>query len=112
MIDGNALAKDVLAQVKTEIEQSPQLSPPRLIVVLVGDNAASLSYIAKKEQAAKDCGIVAETRRLPATATHSEVLTAVKELNDDEQVHGIIVQLPLPPHIDAAEVRHSLIADW
>jgi methylenetetrahydrofolate dehydrogenase (NADP+) / methenyltetrahydrofolate cyclohydrolase len=77
---------------------------PGLGVVLVGDDPASAVYVRSKTRACEDLGIYHDTRRLPASATTSEVLAVVEEFNRREDVHGILVQLPLPPQVAAQRV--------
>ncbi|MCY0869290.1 MAG: bifunctional methylenetetrahydrofolate dehydrogenase/methenyltetrahydrofolate cyclohydrolase FolD [Firmicutes bacterium] len=77
---------------------------PKLVVILVGDNPASRSYVRGKERAAKEVGIESVVVRLPATSTQAEVVAHVVAARDDQSVHGILVQLPLPEHIDERAV--------
>jgi 5,10-methylene-tetrahydrofolate dehydrogenase/methenyl tetrahydrofolate cyclohydrolase len=74
---------------------------PHLVVVLVGSNPASLSYIKRKEAAASECGIRTRLLQLDDDCTQVKLASVVDELNADDDVDGIIVQLPLPPHLDA-----------
>ena len=109
LIDGRAQSDEILLKLKREVDSRPADLPlPRLVVLLVGEHPASLSYIAKKEQAAARSGIHAETRRMPATASHAEVMSAVHLLNEDPGVHGVIVQLPLPEQVNAPEVTEAV----
>lgn len=77
---------------------------PGLTVVLVGDHPASVSYVAGKEKAAQELGLVGQTLRPPESTTESELLALIARLNADESVHGILVQLPLPEHIRSEPV--------
>lgn len=80
---------------------------PGLSVVLVGDDAASAVYVANKEKFARQIGMQGETIRLPVTTTQAELLALVERLNADDTVHGILVQMPLPAHIDPdVVIRH------
>lgn len=81
---------------------------PGLAVVLVGDNPASVSYVRGKEKDGIEVGFFAETLRRPADITQDELMGLVRALNRDVRYHGILVQLPLPPHIDAERVLESL----
>src|SRR3954462_8128799 len=74
---------------------------PGLTVVLVGDDAASAVYVGTKEKTCKSLGMNGDTIRLPASASEAELLAVVNRLNDDPAVHGILVQMPLPKHMDA-----------
>ena len=82
--------------------------PPGLAVVLVGDNPASQVYVRNKVKACADIGIHSELQRLPASTTESELLTRIASLNADKRIHGILVQLPLPPQIDAHRVIEAI----
>jgi methylenetetrahydrofolate dehydrogenase (NADP+)/methenyltetrahydrofolate cyclohydrolase len=81
---------------------------PGLTVVLVGDDAASAVYVGAKEKASREAGMSGETIRLPATTTQAQLLALVDQLNADEAVHGILVQMPLPSHIDPDTVIRRL----
>src|SRR5262249_17723070 len=79
-----------------------------LAVVLVGDDPASAVYVRTKDKAASAAGIAAQTIRLPATTTTSELLAKIAQLNADASIDGILVQLPLPPHIDTQTVLEDV----
>jgi methylenetetrahydrofolate dehydrogenase (NADP+)/methenyltetrahydrofolate cyclohydrolase len=81
---------------------------PGLAVVLVGDDAASSIYVRTKVKRSAEAGVRSSDHRLPATASEADVLATVARLNADPMVHGILVQLPLPPHVDAAKVIASI----
>ena len=110
IIDGKAVATSVRSALKAEIEALGVSSGkhPGLAVVLVGDDHASRIYVRNKINACAELGIKSTLVELPATCTEEDVLTAVRTLNDDDAVHGIIVQLPLPRHIDADKVLASV----
>jgi len=84
---------------------------PGLSVVLVGDDAASAVYVANKEKFARQIGMQGETIRLPAATTQAELLALVERLNADDVVHGILVQMPLPSHIDPDVVIRHIAPD-
>lgn len=84
---------------------------PGLTVVLVGEDPASQSYVRSKERQSAKLGLKSEVLRLPAETSEAEVLDIVGRLNTDETVHGILVQLPLPNHIDSQKVIESISAD-
>ena len=94
------------AVLKKKIEECREATGrvPGLTLLLVGDNPASLSYVKKKETMGKELGMDSKTLRLPADITESELLETVERLNNDEKVHGMIVQLPLPPHLAEEKV--------
>jgi len=102
LIDGTSIAKAVRADVARDVALlRDQGITPGLTVVLVGDNPASAVYVSSKERASVEAGMAGETIRLPATTTQAELLEHVDRLNADTNVHGILVQMPLPAHIDA-----------
>jgi methylenetetrahydrofolate dehydrogenase (NADP+) / methenyltetrahydrofolate cyclohydrolase len=104
-MDGRALAQKVRAQVAREVES---LGPTGIATVLVGDDPASHLYIGMKQRAAEEAGMNAIDHRLPAETKQEELLELVRELNADDGVDGILVQLPLPPHVDEAVVLRAL----
>jgi methylenetetrahydrofolate dehydrogenase (NADP+)/methenyltetrahydrofolate cyclohydrolase len=105
IIDGNAIAQVVRDEVQRDVERLRGRGiDPGLAVVLVGENPASVSYVRGKTKDAAQVGMRAETLRRPADITQDELLALVGELNDDPSWHGILVQLPLPPHIDESAV--------
>ena len=84
---------------------------PGLAVILVGEDPASAVYVANKVRACELAGVRSISHRLPATITNAELLGRIVELNADPTVHGILVQLPLPPHIDMAQVLETISVD-
>jgi len=102
LIDGKAVAAALRARLVETIKALPQ--PPGLAVVIVGDDPASHVYVASKEKAALAAGFRSATHRLPADAPQSALAAIIDRLNDDPATHGILVQLPLPRHIEAASV--------
>ncbi len=102
IIDGKALAQEVRAEVKTRAEAfaAKHGRQPGLHVVLVGDDPASQVYVRNKERAAGKAGIAGEVHRLPAETTEADLLALVGELNAAPGIDGILVQLPLPDHLD------------
>ncbi|MDB5159722.1 MAG: folD [Mucilaginibacter sp.] len=110
LIDGKAIAKrlrtDVAERVRMLVEGGgPQ---PGLAVVLVGDDPASQIYVATKIKQTHSVGMASYEYRLPAAIGESELLHLLDRLNHDDTVHGILVQLPLPPHIDVAAVLEKI----
>jgi methylenetetrahydrofolate dehydrogenase (NADP+)/methenyltetrahydrofolate cyclohydrolase len=79
-----------------------------LAVVLVGDDPASATYVHGKERATVEVGMHSETRRLPADTTQEQLLAVVKQLNENDQITGFLVQLPIPDHIDVDTVLHNI----
>ncbi len=101
LIDGVALAKKIRSRVADEAAAlAAQGTPPGLTVVLVGDDPASAVYVRAKGRACDAAGIRSDTIRLPASTSEPELLALVDRLNADRAVHGILVQMPLPRHID------------
>ena len=110
-IDGNAIGARVRAGLADEVAalRSEGMSPPGLGVILVGDDPASQSYVRSKGRACKEAGVLSETIRLPATSTQAEIVAQVEQLNRDDRFHGILVQLPLPGHVDEDEVIRTIL---
>ncbi|MFN4769270.1 MAG: bifunctional methylenetetrahydrofolate dehydrogenase/methenyltetrahydrofolate cyclohydrolase FolD [Candidatus Kapaibacterium sp.] len=106
IIDGKYTAACIRDEIKIEINQRVDagFSVPGLALLLVGDNAASAVYVGGKDKACKEVGMNSTIVRLPATASEQEVLNILAEWNADPAVHGILVQLPLPKHIDEQRV--------
>ncbi len=112
IIDGAAMAKQVLAEQKTRADRLAQQGrPPGLAVVLVGEDPASTVYVRSKERACREAGVSTYDTRLPAATTEAELLRKIDALNADPQVHGILVQLPLPKHINAVTVLQRIAQD-
>lgn len=110
LIDGKAIAETIRHEVAAEVAAlTARGVVPGLTVVLVGDDSASATYVGAKEKASKAAGMQGETIRMPASTTQAELLLVVERLNADPSVHGILVQMPLPKHIDPDTViRHIL----
>src|ERR1700677_1941537 len=109
VLDGAAIADETLARIAEEARALIALGlTPGLAVVLVGDNAASQSYVAGKGRAAKACGFHSIQHNLSAETSEAELLTLVHALNADPAVHGILVQLPLPKSIDSPRVLEAI----
>lgn len=105
IIDGVAIAARVRLRVAQETAELKTLGiTPGLTAVLVGDDAASAVYVASKEKACKEAGMNGESIRLPATTSESDLLAVIDRLNADPAVHGILVQMPVPKHIDSQKV--------
>ena len=109
IISGKELAAQVKQRVKEQVEQLRQNGVnPCLAVMLVGDDPASAVYVGGKEKDCAECGIESRLIRLPADTTQSEVLEQLKQLAQDDTVHGILVQLPLPGQIDERTVIEAI----
>ena len=102
IIDGRAIAARVRGEVAEEVESFTRLTgrAPGLATVLVGDDPASAVYVGGKQKASAEVGMAAFDIRLPADAAAEDVAAELRRLNDDEQVNGILLQLPVPAHLD------------
>ena len=97
ILDGKAIAQDIRAELKARVaELKKQGIVPGLGVLLVGEDPASRSYVTAKEKACEETGLYSREIKLPATASHKEILDVVKAFNADDKIDGILVQLPLP----------------
>ena len=102
ILDGAALARTLTDEVRAEVTALvARGTRPGLGVLLVGDNPASAVYVKSKTRSCEELGMHHETRRLPVSATTAEVAAVVREYNARPDIHGILVQLPLPPQVDA-----------
>ena len=108
-IDGKALAEKVKARAAAEAAALDR--KPGLAVVLVGEDPASQVYVNGKEKDCAQCGIASFPYKLPAETTQEELLALVQQLNEDPAVDGILVQLPLPKHLDERAVLHAIRPD-
>lgn len=113
LIDGKAIAERVRADVARDVAALKARNgfTPGLAVVLVGEDPASQVYVRNKGRQTAEAGMASFEHRLPATAGESEVLAMVERLNRDPQVDGILVQLPLPPHVSAQKVIAAIDPD-
>lgn len=113
ILDGKALAKTVQSRLRSQIEAvRPQRNrPPGLAVIRVGDDPASAVYVRNKERACERVGIASFGQHFPETATAEEISAKIQELNQDERVDGILLQLPLPAHLDAVALLLQLDPD-
>jgi methylenetetrahydrofolate dehydrogenase (NADP+)/methenyltetrahydrofolate cyclohydrolase len=109
IIDGNALSKQLRTQVAARAQALKARGiTPGLAVVLVGDNPASQVYVRNKVKACEDSGLHSVLEKYEASMTESELLSRVDALNNDPTIHGILVQLPLPSHINAQRVIEAI----
>jgi methylenetetrahydrofolate dehydrogenase (NADP+)/methenyltetrahydrofolate cyclohydrolase len=112
IIDGKALAKSLRVKFRQRVETLLAKGVrPGLAVILVGDNPASKVYVGNKIKACEECGVQSFHHSLPGDTPEAEVLALIRRLNADPSVHGILVQLPLPPHIDVRNVIESIAVD-
>lgn len=105
LIDGNLIAKQVLAELKTEVaELAARGVVPHIVVLRVGNDPASVSYVNKKEKTARELGMKSTVKLFPETVSQTELEAEIDALNADPTVHGVLVQAPLPPHVDATAI--------
>ena len=108
LLDGKELSQKVLGDVRSRVAKLDK--KPHLVVILVGDDAASKVYVRNKQRAAENVGIKSTVIELPSSITEKELLSIIEENNNNEDVTGILVQLPLPEHIDKNKVVTSISA--
>jgi methylenetetrahydrofolate dehydrogenase (NADP+)/methenyltetrahydrofolate cyclohydrolase len=109
IIDGKAIAAKMREGIKSEVaELATQGVTPGLAVVLVGEDPASRVYVSMKEKACADCGIFSVEHKLSADTSEETLLELITQLNADNKIDGILVQLPLPKHIDEAKVLEAI----
>ena len=109
VIDGKAVAADIRAQVAKRVEALKAKGVmPALSVILVGDNPASVSYVTGKQKALAEAGMVDKSIHLPESTSEQDLLDLIAKLNADPSVHGILVQLPLPKHINEEKVTLAI----
>ncbi|NQV31068.1 MAG: bifunctional methylenetetrahydrofolate dehydrogenase/methenyltetrahydrofolate cyclohydrolase FolD [Phycisphaeraceae bacterium] len=112
IIDGKQVAADMRAELKEQVAQlKTQGVVPGLGVILVGDDPASRSYVTAKERACEDIGLHSDDNRRPVDTTQKDLLALVQKMNADPKINGILVQLPLPKHLDEDEVLLAIDPD-
>jgi len=111
LIDGKSIAAEIIGEVRTRVEQrvSLGLKRPGLAVILVGPDEASKIYVRNKRKACSETGIESFAYDLPSSTTEAALLDLVDSLNANDEVHGILVQLPLPAHIDSRLVIERIL---
>jgi methylenetetrahydrofolate dehydrogenase (NADP+)/methenyltetrahydrofolate cyclohydrolase len=109
IISGNEVAKEIRAELAERVSRLKEQSvTPGLVMIRVGEDPASVSYVSGKEKAAEEIGVWSQTIILPLSASEEELLSKVEEMNKTEHVDGILVQLPLPKHINADKVLNAI----
>lgn len=113
IIDGKAIAAEVRAEVAADVKklQASHGVTPGLAVVLVGEDPASKVYVKNKAQQTVECGMQSFEYKLPDTTSEEEILALVNRLNANKNVNGILVQLPLPKHVNAEKILNAIDAD-
>lgn len=110
IIDGSVLSKTILAEIKADVDamQASGMHAPGLVTILVGSNPASLSYVTLKVKTALALGFKEVQENLSSDISEAELLALVERYNRDSSIHGILVQLPLPKHIDEKKVIYAI----
>jgi len=111
-LDGAGIAKEIQSELKEKVEQLKSSGiAPSLAVLQVGDRPDSSTYIRMKRLAAEKIGITFQLLSYPESSTQEEIIQAIQKVNNDESIHGLIVQLPLPAHMDEATITRYVSAD-
>lgn len=110
LLDGKVLSEKIKQNLKNEIEEFKNRTKvtPGLAVILVGDDAASHTYVDMKAKACEKVGIYGITHKMPSDISEQDVLATVKMINENPKIHGLLVQLPLPAHIDSVKLLESI----
>ncbi|MFZ4400781.1 MAG: bifunctional methylenetetrahydrofolate dehydrogenase/methenyltetrahydrofolate cyclohydrolase FolD [Bacteroidales bacterium] len=110
IIDGKLIAEQIKSEIATEVRKMIDngQNPPHLAAILVGEDPASQTYVASKERSCKEVGFISSIYRYPATITETELLKAVDFLNNDDEIDGFIVQMPLPKNISVDKIIESI----
>ena len=110
IIDGKKIAQETISEIKNSIAVNIEegLSPPGLAVIIVGDNPASSIYVKNKRTACKEAGIKSYDHDLPKNISEKELIELIQALNTNPNIHGILVQLPLPDHINETKIIESI----
>ena len=113
ILDGKKTSNDIKAEIAESVKRIVEKGsrPPHLAAVIVGDDGASLTYVGSKVRACKRVGFQSTLIKLPETISENDLLEKVKDLNNDENIDGYIVQLPLPKHIDSQKILMAVDAD-
>ena len=113
ILDGKKTSNEIKAEIAESVKEiiAKGLRPPHLAAVIVGDDGASLTYVGSKVRACKRVGFDSTLIKLPETISENKLLEKVNELNNDENIDGYIVQLPLPKHIDSQKILMGVDAD-
>ena len=110
LINGTQISNDIKNEIKEEVKELERVKgiKPGLAVILVGDNPASKVYVANKQKGCEEVGFLSETIKMPEDATQEDVLKQIDIYNNKKDIHGILVQLPLPPQIDKKKVLEAI----
>ena len=112
IINGREVASEIRAEVAEEVSKLRAANgrPPKLVVIQVGDNPASSTYVRNKKKACEECGIECEDIHLPTETSQLELSTEIAKINHDDTVDGLLVQLPLPAHIDERQLLETIVS--
>ena len=110
LISGTEIARQIREELKEETARLKEKFAvvPGLVTILVGENPASMSYVTAKQKAAKELGFHSVQENRPETITEAELLALIDQYNRDSKIHGILVQLPLPKHINETKVLYAI----
>ncbi len=113
IISGTEVAKQIREEIKAEVQElkAKYGSVPGLVTILVGENPASVSYVTAKQKTAKELGFYSIQDNQPEDITEEQLLALIDKYNKDEKIHGILVQLPLPKHINETKVLYAIDPD-
>ncbi|MFH0865112.1 MAG: tetrahydrofolate dehydrogenase/cyclohydrolase catalytic domain-containing protein, partial [Bacteroidota bacterium] len=110
LIEGKKVAEEIRAEIANEVRKmiAGGIKAPHLAAILVGEDPASQTYVANKEKDCIEAGIISSVYKYPATISEKELLDAIGFINNDDEIDGLIVQLPLPGHISAIKVIEKI----
>ncbi len=109
ILDGKSLSQKIKEEIRIEVENLSQKGiTPGLAVILVGDDPASSAYVSMKEKSCRETGIYSIVHKMPKDINEDKILTTIKMMNDNPNIDGILVQLPLPPQIDTTKVLEAI----
>lgn len=110
IIDGKKIASDIRKELKEKIDKlkAERRNVPGLVAIIVGDNPASQIYVASKSKACEEIGMRTKVEKFPSTLTEKELVTVIEKYNADKNYHGILVQLPLPKHINENKIIEAI----
>jgi methylenetetrahydrofolate dehydrogenase (NADP+)/methenyltetrahydrofolate cyclohydrolase len=112
IIDGKAISKRLRVGFRTRVEKLVEQGVrPGLAVIIVGDNPASKVYVGNKIKACEECGVVSFHHAFSVETSEADILADIRKLNEDQKIHGILVQLPLPSHIDVRRILEAISVD-
>lgn len=113
LISGVRISAEIKNEIKEEVKELVRVKgvKPGLGVILVGEDPASKVYVANKQKGCEEVGFLSETARMPAESTEEQVLKQIKLYQDRDDIHGLLVQLPLPPHINKNKILYAISPD-